>query len=362
MNKSVFDEAVARPHRDETLDVDAALAAARARSAPLVSRLGNRWVVPLGMVGIAAIGVFTFSALRKPVVDSGTLPPSINAVPSSSAELPLLASLAPVPIAVPAPPAEPPPEPVLDSEPPTPPPHVSTPVLVVDLSVGDTAVTPPAAALKAASDKLSVNEAFADRLARSSPETAGIDRLSSIARVVPQGTIIPAVLETAINSDLPGLVRALVSRDVKGFDGTEVLIPRGSRLIGQYSSGVALGQSRAFVIWTRVLRPDGVSVQLASAATDQLGQAGLSGKVDTHFLRRFGAATLLSVLTGAIDYVVSSAGNGQVLVGGPAQANQLASIALQRQIDIQPTIKVPQGTPLRVFVARDLDFDLSQTK
>jgi type IV secretion system protein VirB10 len=111
-----------------------------------------------------------------------------------------------------------------------------------------------------------------------------------------------------------------------------------------------------------VLRSDGVSVQLSSAATDQLGQAGLGGKVDTHFLRRFGAATLLSVITGAIDYAVNTAGSGQVLVGSTAQANQLASIALQRQIDIQPTIKVAQGTPVRVFVARDLDFDTGRKK
>lgn len=236
---------------------------------------------------------------------------------------------------------------------------------MVDTSVSDRpAVTAELAkAAPGAADRLTPNEVFADRLARSAPESVGIDKLASTTMVVPQGTVIAAVLETAINSDLPGLVRAVVSRDVAGFDGSTVLVPRGSRLIGQYSSGVALGQSRAFVIWTRVLRSDGVSVQLVSAATDPLGTAGLGGKVDTHFMRRFGAATLLSVITGGIDFLANSArGNAQVLVGNVSQANQLASIALQRQIDIAPTIKVMQGTPVRVFVARDLDFSKVREK
>jgi type IV secretion system protein VirB10 len=124
-----------------------------------------------------------------------------------------------------------------------------------------------------------------------------------------------------------------------------------------------LGQSRAFIIWTRVLRSDGVSVQLGSAATDQLGTAGLSGKVNSHFMRRFGAATLLSVITGGLEVLANSVARGsQVLIGNATQANQLAGIALQRQIDIPPTIKVPQGTPLRVIVARDLDFGATREK
>jgi len=172
------------------------------------------------------------------------------------------------------------------------------------------------------------------------------------------------VLETAINSDLPGQVRAVVSRDVPGFDGTRVLIPRGSRLIGQYSNGVALGQSRAFVIWTRMLRSDGVSVQLGSAGTDELGTAGLGGKVNSHFLRRFGAATLLSVVTAGLDYIGGGGrgGGSTVVVGSSGQANQLATVALQREIDIPPTIRVAQGTPVRVFVAKDLDFGEQRTR
>ena len=95
---------------------------------------------------------------------------------------------------------------------------------------------------------------------------------------------------------MPGFVRAVVSQDVRSYDGTRVLVPRSSRLIGQYQSGLQNGQKRAYVIWTRLIRPDGVSVDIASPATDFSGKAGLPGKVDGHFFKRFGSAMLLSVV------------------------------------------------------------------
>ena len=348
---------------------DEALAAANASARPAVVRPVSRWLMPAAVTGIAILGVATFAALyTPPAVAPGTdaLPVSTRA-PTRSSDLPPPPVLVPVPIEAAAPLVVAAPPPAIAAPlppPPAPPPRITTtPALVVDL----TGPPPPInAAAAAAADpnapKLSSNEAFFDRVTRQRPETIGTERLSSTDQVVPQGTIITGVLETAINSDLPGLVRAVVSRDVRGLDGSRVLIPRGSRLIGQYSNGVALGQSRAFVIWTRLLRADGVSVQLGSAATDPLGQAGLTGKVNTHFLRRFGAATLLSVITSGLDYLVNTARpGGSLVVGSPTQATQLAGIALQREIDIPPTIKVAQGTPVRVFVAKDLDFALERS-
>ena len=91
---------------------------------------------------------------------------------------------------------------------------------------------------------------------------------------VTQGTMIPAILETAINTDVPGYVRAIVNQDVRSFDGSRVLVPRSSRLIGQYQSGLQAGQRRAYVIWTRLIRPDGVSVALASPAAPSTEAAG----------------------------------------------------------------------------------------
>ena len=173
-----------------------------------------------------------------------------------------------------------------------------------------------------------------------------IDPSSTVA----QGTLIPAVLETAINTDVPGYVRAVVSKDVRSFDGKRVLVPRGSRLVGQYQSGVQAGQKRAYVIWTRLLRPDGISVDIASPGTGFDGTTGLAGDVDNKFFQRFGSALLLSVIGGLT--AVAGGGAGVVLGGGQSAA----AAALQQDGQIGPTIRVKQGEPIRVFTARDLDF------
>jgi type IV secretion system protein VirB10 len=170
------------------------------------------------------------------------------------------------------------------------------------------------------------------------------------ATTITQGTMIPAVLETAINTDVPGFVRAVVSQDVKSYDGRRILVPRSSRLIGQYQSGLQAGQKRAYVIWTRLIRPDGVSVALASPGTAFDGSGGVPGKVNSHFFQRFGSALLLSVIGG----LGTLGGSGsQVVVGGGQSA---ASTALQQNGQIGPTIRVRMGEPIRVFTARDLDF------
>jgi type IV secretion system protein VirB10 len=161
------------------------------------------------------------------------------------------------------------------------------------------------------------------------------------------------VLETALNSDLPGFARAVVSRDVRSFDGSQVLIPRGSRVIGEYKSGIAQGQSRAFIIWSAVIRPDGASIQIASNGTDDLGRAGLTGEVDRKFLQRFGGAILTTVLQAGVA-AVSQQPTTSISIGGAGGAAGVAGVA--QPSNISPTIKVPQGSPIRIFVGRDLDF------
>ena len=197
--------------------------------------------------------------------------------------------------------------------------------------------------------------AFAARLSGNA-DVAVARPMSNPGLVVPQGAVIPAVLETAINSDLPGYTRALVSRDVRSFDGKTVLIPRGSRLIGQYKSAMSMGQSRAFVIWTRVTRPDGVSVDIGSPAADELGRGGLAGEVDRHFFQRFGGSILLSVLNG-IGAALTDNPSTQISIGSPVQAASAAA-TVQFGDAIPPTVKVRQGEAIRIFVARDLDFSL----
>lgn len=193
---------------------------------------------------------------------------------------------------------------------------------------------------------LNNDELFA--LGASESAGGGATAMANPGATIVQGTLVPAVLETAINSDLPGYARAFVSQDIRSFDNKTVLLPRGSRLIGQYKSGIAAGQTRAYVIWTRVIRPDGVSIDLGSPGIDVAGETGLPGKVNSHFFKRFGAAILLSVV-GALG---STSSNGVVIASGTSAA----SVAAQSNANIPPTIRVSQGQPIKIFVARDLDF------
>ena len=237
------------------------------------------------------------------------------------------------------------------------------PTLVVDLSdappapgsgtSANTGSSKPSAGA-AEGTGLNADEKFAERVTTAEPERSRATVIRNTRETIPQGVMIPGVLETALNSDLPGFTRAVISRDVRGFDGSTVLIPRGSRVIGQYKSAAAQGQSRAFVIWTRIIRPDGASIQIASSGTDALGRAGLDGKVDRHFFEQFSGAILLTVLDAA---VTSAAGqpSTQVVIGSSSGSTGIGAAALT-PTPIPPTIKVPQGSPIRIFVARDLDF------
>lgn len=233
------------------------------------------------------------------------------------------------------------------------------PALVVDFG-GDRPATLVKASAEAAApaamkiDGLNPDERFADRVSLDEAAPAKATAMRNLDATVPQGAVIPAVMETAINSDLPGLARAMVTRDVKSFDGSTVLIPRGSRVIGQYKSGVALGASRVFVIWTRVIRPDGVTIQIGSPAADPLGRGGLEGKVDRHFFTRFGGSILMSVLNAGVAAVSNVRTNSQIYIGSAAEAANAASAV--KPSTTSPTIQTPQGAPVTIFVARDLDF------
>jgi type IV secretion system protein VirB10 len=234
----------------------------------------------------------------------------------------------------------------------------NAPVMVFDASLPDGAglarATPTAngPAATPASTGLGENEAFGARVGSAGVDAASATRIVDPTNMVTQGTMIPAILETAIDSDLPGFVRAVVSQDVKSFDGARILVPRSSRLIGQYKSGLAAGQTRVYVMWTRLIRPDGVTVALASPGIEFSGRSGLSGEVDGHFFKRFGAASLLSVL-GGLGAIASGGTAGLLIVAGGSSA---AASAAQRDGQIPPTVRISPGQPIRVFTARDLDF------
>ncbi|HEX8525402.1 TrbI/VirB10 family protein, partial [Allosphingosinicella sp.] len=166
-----------------------------------------------------------------------------------------------------------------------------------------------------------------------------------------QGTLIPAVMETAFNSTRPGLARAIVSRDVRGFDGRKVLIPRGSRLIGEYRSDTASGQNRALVNWVRLIRPDGATISIGSPATDPLGRGGIRANVNNHFLQRFASGLLKSTIDVGLSVAAAAANAPLILLPG-----SLGGSGGSQSERITPTLTVRPGTSISVFVARDLDF------
>jgi len=179
-------------------------------------------------------------------------------------------------------------------------------------------------------------------------------RLSNPSFTVTQGTIIPAVLETAFDSTRPGRVRALVQRDIHSFDGTRILVPRGSRLFGEYDAGINPGERRAMITWTRLLRPDGVSIALDSPASDPLGRGGVEGDVNSRFFARFGGALLQTVLDIGVGVAVGQAANGGTVVALPGSTQNIVQGGDRNQP--RPVLEIDHGTSVSVYVARDLDF------
>lgn len=332
-----------------TLDEDELAQANAAAMPPVGSGSGFSPGLGLGLGAIALLGLVTFMSLRS---QRGPEPQPVATPTPTPTPSPVFTPPPPAPVQVPVtvvPPPAPAPTPAATE----PPPGWRSPAMVIDLSKA-APPTPAQAAADRPGTGATAEDQFADRVAAAENKPARAIPMINGDDIVPQGAIIPGVLETAINSDLPGYVRAIVSRDVKSFDASKVLIPRGSRLIGQYKSGLQTGQTRTFVIWSRLVRPDGVSVSLGSPSTDSLGQAGLTGEVDNHFLKRFGSAILLSLFQAGIESQLDS--DSSVVVSTAQGAQGVAGVALQGNINIPPTIKVPTGTPIIIFTARDLDF------
>ena len=185
---------------------------------------------------------------------------------------------------------------------------------------------------------------------------------------ITEGTMIPCSLQTAINSELPGLVTCVVPIDIRGATGNVVLLDRGTKIVGQIESGLLQGQNRVFVDWTRAETPDHVVITLDSPGTDELGRSGLPGAIDNHFWQRFGGALMLTLVQGGLDAAtLAAAGNGnsnstqqQAALGFvyAAQSNgqSVANTALQNTINIPPTLTKNQGDTVGLIVAHDLDF------
>lgn len=341
------------PREQETAEV---IDLASRNSFPAVTQRRNKsdglglaaGVAVVGLVGAVTLWSMNSARIAEPegIGNAAVAPPPAPA--------PVAAVVQPAPQPM-APQPDPAPAPVYANPPAVNPAPVSnpyaSPTIVFDASGAPVSLVvaplPDQAAGTAAGG--SSND-FASRIGGVGGAPALATAMSNPTTTVTQGTLIPAILETAIETDVPGYVRAVVSQDVRSFDGTNVLVPRSSRLIGQYQSGLQGGQKRAYVIWTRLIRPDGASVNLASPAIGFDGTTGLAGDVNSHFFKRFGSAMLLSVIGGLS--AVASGGTSVILGGGQSAA----STALEQDGQIGPTVRVRQGEPIRVFTARDLDF------
>jgi type IV secretion system protein VirB10 len=175
--------------------------------------------------------------------------------------------------------------------------------------------------------------------------------------IIPKGNFLDCTLETAINSELPGMTTCITAFDIFGADGKVVLLERGSKLVGETRGQVAQGMSRLFILWSEARTPTGVVVQLDSPGTDELGRAGVTGNVNNHFWARFGAALLVTVIDGALTGVAQHQQmSGSTVILNPQGGQQVIDDILRNTINIPPTITVNQGSRIQVIVARDVDF------
>lgn len=191
--------------------------------------------------------------------------------------------------------------------------------------------------------------------------TVSVDRIAAPASpyVLQAGAVIPAALLTGLRSDLPGQVTAQVTEDVYDSPtGKFRLIPQGARLVGQYDAQIAFGQTRALLVWTRLIMPNGRSIVLErQPGADAEGYAGLEDEVDNHWGTLFKAAILSTLLS--IGAEAGTSGDEDELIrairrGGSESVNQIGQRVVGRALNVQPTITIRPGFPVRVMVTRDL--------
>ncbi len=193
-----------------------------------------------------------------------------------------------------------------------------------------------------------------DALRRTSP--VGEARAGALADrhlLLTAGATVPCTLQTAMDSGAPGFVSCILPRDVYSESGAVVLMERGTRVLGEYQGGLQQGRSRLFVLWTRAVTPMGVTITLASPASDALGRAGFDGQIDSHFWDRFGGALLLSLVD---DGLYAAVGREDVVRNTTRVPSDAAGVALQSSVGIPPTLRKAQGSEVSIFVAQDLNF------
>lgn len=178
--------------------------------------------------------------------------------------------------------------------------------------------------------------------------------------LLPKGTFIDCVLETKLDTTVPGMTSCVIPRDVYSANGRVLLIERGSKAIGEYKGAVENGLNRIFVLWTQIQTPKGVRVNIDSPATDALGGSGMAGEIDFHWWARFGNALLFTLIQDGFDFAMTkqSENNGGVNYYQNSEdgMNQIIQEAMRQSGNIPPTLTKNQGERVGIFVARDVDF------
>ena len=288
-----------------------------------------------------------------------------------------------------------PPDPDPEPDEPADPARDAAPGVVVDRPAtpdgdglaGPAGVAPPAGPAGGAgvpAREISRDEAFLAAAFAAGTARVRAAPIGDPARTLAEGTVLSATLETALDTSLPGPARALLARDVRSWDGSAVLLPAGTRLIGSYDARISIAQRRVAVAWTRAIRPDGIAIALGGVGADRLGRAGATGDIDTRLVERFGGALLVSLIDAAPEIARAAlAGDrnrdgrsrrGEQDRNGVADVNvnvdvtndlagdtaRAAGQAFQPLINdylrLPPVIRIAPGTRLSILVTRDLAF------
>lgn len=196
-------------------------------------------------------------------------------------------------------------------------------------------------------------------LTASNTTTRNATQLKNRHTLLAKGSFIECVLQTRLDSTVPGMTSCVVTRSIYSDTGKVLLVERGSTVSGEYQSNVKQGQARIFVLWNRIKTPHGVVINLDSPGTDALGGSGLPGFVDNHFWQRFGGALMLSLVQDAAAAATASLDSSDTTItfDSTSDATQnMATEALRNTINIPPTLYKNQGELIGIYVARDLNF------
>lgn len=189
-------------------------------------------------------------------------------------------------------------------------------------------------------------------------KSAGVlgDRNLTLAK----GTFIDCILETRVDTSVPGMTSCVLPRDIYSDNGKVLLLERGSKVTGEYQSGLEQGAKRLFVLWNRVKTPNGVTINLDSPSTDALGGAGMSGKVNNHWGTRFGNALLFSMIEDGFSYLAnrgsSASSGGVVYQNSQDSTTKITEEFLKQGANIAPNLVKNQGERIGIYVSRDLYF------